>query len=141
MKRTVPLVAIVLFGGLALSACASPAPTPTAAPTVTDTTTWIGGVIDPTGTTWTGTDSAGDATTFVLNADGSADVTYGANSFDEPTDTWSVTDGVLALDIHIDATAGRLVYSGIYDPTTKTIAATATTTVSAKTVTVTLTQD
>jgi len=142
VKRTVPLViAAALFAGLALSACASPSPTPNPTQTVVDTTKWIGGVVDPAGTTWSGMDSAGDATTFVLDDDGSVDVTYGSNSFDEPTDTWSVIDGVLALDIHIDAVAGRLEYSGTFDPATSTIAATGTSTISAKTVTVTLSQD
>ncbi|CAN5153241.1 hypothetical protein BH09ACT3_BH09ACT3_16700 [soil metagenome] len=141
MKRTGPLVlAAALSLGLALSACASAAPDPTPTPTAIDTTKWIGGVVDPIGTRWTGTDSAGDATTFVLAGDGSVDVTYGENSFDEPTDSWSVTDGVLALDIHIDAVAGRLHYSGRYDPTAKTIAATGTSTISKRTITVTLTQ-
>ncbi len=126
---------------LALAACASarvPAPTPTA--TKLDPAEEIGQVIDPVGTTWSGTDSAGDLTVFTLKADHGVKVTFGANSFDAPTDTWSVKAGVLSLDIYINATDGDLDYTGTYDPTAKTIAATATTTKSSKTVMVTLTQ-
>jgi hypothetical protein len=129
-----------LIAALALTGCASVEVEPSPTPTPVDTTTWIGGVIDPEGTTWTGIDSAGDATTFVLGDDGTVDVTFGANSFDEPGDRWSVTDGVLTMDIHLDATHGRILYSGSYDPAATTLTATGTTTVSAKSVTVTLTQ-
>lgn len=138
MKRVLPVVVVVTV--LALAGCASPEMAPSPSPTPVDTSKWIGGVVDPAGTTWTGTDSAGDATTFLLDEDGSVDVTYGAGSFDEPTDSWSVTDGVLALDIHIDAANGRIEYSCSYDPAAQSIAATGTTTVSKKTVTVALTQ-
>lgn len=123
-----------------LAACTSGITAPTPTPTVVDKTTWIGEVIDPVGTTWTGTDSAGDLTRFVLQKDSGVAVTYGTNSFDEAGDTWKVTGGVLSLDIHINATDGSLDYTGQYDPAAKTIAATGTTTLSKKTVTVTLTQ-
>ncbi len=100
----------------------------------------IGEVISPVGTTWSGTDSAGDLSVFTLQADHTVKVTYGSNTFDEPGDGWAVNAGVLTMHIYIDATNGDLDYTGRYDPTSKTITATGVTTLTSKTVTVTLTE-
>ncbi len=132
---------IIVAAVLALTGCSTTTAIPTPTPTATriDPASLIGQVIDPVGTTWSGTDSAGDLSVFVLQPDHTVKVTYGANTFDEPGDTWAVSAGVLSLHIYIDAANGYLDYTGQYDPATKTIAATGTTSVTSKTVTVTLT--
>jgi hypothetical protein len=134
-------VSLVVGVSLILAGCAA---TPTSSPTPTatklDPSNEIGQVIDPSNTTWSGTDSAGDLSVFVLQPDHTVKVTYGSNTFDEPGDTWAVKAGVLSMDIYIDATNGVLEYTGTYDPTAKTIAATGTTSITSKTVTVILTE-
>ena len=97
-------------------------------------------MVDPVGTTWTGTDSAGDLSIFTLKPDHTLTVTYGMNTFNEAGDTWIVKSGVLDLHVFIDKVNGDLDYTGRYDPATKIIAATGTTTVSSKTVSVSLTE-
>lgn len=127
--------------GLLLAGCAA-TPKPLPSPTVTsvDPGSLIGQLINPVGTTWTGTDSAGDLSSFVLRADHTVAVTYGTNSFAEPSDTWAVVAGVLDLHVFISPGNGELDYTGTYNPGTKTLAATAVTSRSAKTVIVDLTQ-
>jgi len=135
------LVVSLVLTGCGVSAT-PPSATPTTSASVTpapvDTGALIGLVVEPDGTTWSGTDSAGDLSAFTLHKDHTVTVTYGANSFDESGDTWAVRAGVLSLHIHIDAADGYLDYVGRYSPATGTIAATGTTSVTAKTVTVTL---
>lgn len=132
---------MVLALALALAGCAaSPIPSPTPTQTKLDPSNEIGQVIDPSGTTWSGTDSAGDLSVFLLQPDHTVKVTYGTNNFDQPGDTWSVKAGVLSMEIYIDATNGVLDYTGRYDATAKTIATTGTTSITSKTVTVTLAQ-
>ncbi len=132
---------MVLALTLALVGCAaSPIPSPTPTQTKPDPSNEIGEVIDPSGTTWSGTDSAGDLSVFLLQPDHTVMVTYGTNTFDQPGDSWSVKGGVLSMGIYIDATNGVLDYTGQYDASAKTIAATGTTSITSKTVTVTLAQ-
>jgi hypothetical protein len=142
MTTRAPAVLIVALGAvLMFSGCAaSPTPTPTPTQTRLDPSNMIGQLIDPSGTTWSGTDSAGDLSVFLLQPDHTVKVTYGTNTFDQPGDTWSVKAGVLSLAIYIDTTNGVLDYTGQYDATAKTIAATGTTSITSKTVTVTLAQ-
>jgi hypothetical protein len=126
---------------IALTGCSTgmaPTPTPTRTATTHAPGSMIGGIIEPSGTTWSGTDSAGDLSVFVLQRDHTVKVTYGTNTFDEPGDTWDVTTGALSLHVYIDAADGYLDYTGKFDVATGAITATATTTVSAKTITVTL---
>jgi hypothetical protein len=139
------IAALVVAASLALAGCVaavSPSPSKTAAaipaPAPVDTGALIGLIVDPIDTTWSGTDSAGDLSVFALHKDHTVTVTYGTNTFDESGDTWAVRAGVLSLHIHIDAANGYLDYAGQYAPSTGTIAATGTTSVTAKTVTVTL---
>ncbi|MCU1414419.1 MAG: hypothetical protein JWN80_1759 [Microbacteriaceae bacterium] len=138
----VPLLVVVAVGAsLALAACvgaAAPSPTPTQ--TKLDPSNEIGQVIDPSGTTWAGTDSAADLSVFTLQPDHTVKVTYGTNTFDEPGDSWSVKAGVLSMSIYIDATNGELNYTGQYDATAKTISATGTTSITSKTITVVLSE-
>lgn len=146
MKLRTPTFAVALIAAatLALTGCGflepTPLVTPTPTPIVTDTTTYIGEVIDPANTVWEGRDSAGDDTTFTLHDDGTVAVEYSANSYDDPNDTWRVSDGVLHLVIHLDDTHGHAEYVGTWNPETSTIDTVMTTTVSQKNLTVTLTQ-
>lgn len=130
--------------GLLLSGCGILEPTPTTAPsptrTVVDTTRFIGGEIDPAGTTWSGTDSGGDLTTITLRADSTVAVSYGENSYDYPGDTWSVVAGLLRIEVYLDESNGLAEYVGTWDPASKTISAVMRTTKTAKELTVVLTQ-
>jgi hypothetical protein len=141
VRVTVRKTILALAGVLALAGCtAAPGTSPTPTQTAVDPQSLIGQTIAPSGTTWSGTDSAGDLSVFTLQADHTVKVTYGTNTFDEPGDTWAVKAGVLDMGIYIDAANGILNYSGTYDPASKTIAATGTASISSKTVTVTLTE-
>jgi hypothetical protein len=143
--RTRPRILLPLLAAatvLVLSACSTEkaAPTPKVTTASADTTKYIGQLVDPVGTTWTGTDSGGDLSTFVLHKDHTLAVGYGTASFDERADTWSVDAGVLSLHVFINKTDGELDYRGEYDPATKSIAAVGATSLTAKKITVTLTQ-
>lgn len=126
-----------------LTACSTPVAAPASTPkqtTTHDPAQSIGRTIDPVGTTWSGTDSAGDLSTFTLKSDHGLKVGYGSHVFDQQGDTWSVTDGALALHVYIDAANGYLDYTSVWDAANKTLSATGTTTLSKRTVTVTLAQ-
>lgn len=144
MLRSVAIAAFVVASSLALSGCAflepTPVITPSPTPTVVDTSTFIGTVIDPAGTVWQGRDSGGDKTTFTLHDDGTVAVRYGDHDYDDPNDTWSVIDGVLHIEIHLDAVNGEAEYVGTWNPESTSIDATMTTSLSGRTLTVTLTQ-
>lgn len=87
---------------------------------------------------WTGVDSAGDTTAFTLQSDHTVGVTYNGQSWDDPNDTWSLEDGVLTITVHIDPTHGQLRYTAPYTEGSETLDATATATVSGRTLTVSL---
>lgn len=114
--------------------------TPTPTPTIIDTTTYIGEIIDPVSTVWKGRDSGGDDTTFTLEDDGTVVVRYGHNRYDDPNDTWRVVDGVLHVEIFLDDVNGQAEYLGTWNPETSSIDAVMTTTLSARTLTVVLVQ-
>lgn len=134
------LAGIVLAAVLLLSACSggSAKPASSSSPTPIDKGGYIGQEIDPVGTSWSGTDSGGDLTSFTLHEDHTVAVGYGTEAFDEPGDTWTVVNGTLELHVFIDPANGMLDYTGRYDPAAEVIAATATTSLTAKTLTVTL---
>lgn len=144
LQRPVLLTVLLLGASIALSGCTLLAPTPevTPSPTVTavDTTKYIGGEIDPADTVWSGKDSGGDDTTLTLHSDGTVAVSYGSNSYDYPGDTWSVTDGVLHVEVYLDETNGLAEYVGTWNAETSAIDAVMRTTRTAKELTVTLTQ-
>ncbi len=129
---------------LALGGCGflepTPAPSPSETEIVVDTTKYIGGVVDPAGTTWSGTDSGGDLTTITLKADGTLAIGYGGNSYDYPGDTWRVRDGVLRMEVYLDETNGLAEYVGTWNPETQAIDTVMRTTKTAKELTVTLTR-
>ncbi len=144
LQRPVLLPALLLGASIALSGCTllAPAPDVTPSPTATavDTTKYIGGVIDPAGTVWSGKDSGGDVTTLTLHRDGTVAVSYGSNAYDYPGDTWSVTDGVLHVEVYLDKTNGVAQYVGTWNAGTSAIDAVMRTTKTAKELTVTLTR-
>ncbi len=129
---------------IALTGCGilepTPMVTPTPTPTIIDTTTYIGEIIDPVSTVWKGRDSGGDDTTFTLEDDGTVVVRYGQNRYDDPNDTWRVVDGVLHVEIFLDDVNGQAEYLGTWNPETSSIDAVMTTTLSARTLTVVLVQ-
>ena len=99
------VVLIVAATALAGCSAAVQTPTPTPPPTVVvDTSKYIGGLIEPAGTVWTGTDSGGDSTTFTLHSNGTVAVSYGTNNYDYPGDTWRVDSGVLKIEVFLDKT-------------------------------------
>lgn len=146
LRRYFALTAVLaaLFATLSLGGCTFLEPTPTPTPTETqpviDTTTYIGGEIDPADTTWSGTDSGGDVTTVTLTSDGTVAVSYGDNSYDYPGDTWWVRDGVLRMQVYLDETNGVAQYVGTWNPENRAIDTVLRTTKTAKELTVTLTQ-
>jgi hypothetical protein len=139
-SRAVATAVGVAVALAALAGCsAAPAATPSATATPTaDPARLIGRTIDPVGTTWSGTDSAGDLSVFTLQPDHRLKVTYGTHTFDQQGDTWTVADGTLGLHVYIDAKNGYLDYTSTWDAAAGTLAATGTTTVTSRTVTVTL---
>ncbi len=134
----------VVLTCLSLGGCAfvepGPAPTPSATQPAIDTTTYIGGEIDPAGTTWSGTDSGGDLTTVTLHADGTLAISYGQNSYDYPGDTWRVRDGILRMAVYLDEANGLAQYVATWNPQTQALDTVLRTTRTAKELTVTLTQ-
>lgn len=139
-----PLFAAVLLASLALGGCGflepTPSPTPTETAIVVDTTKYLGGEVDPVGTTWSGVDSGGDLTTITFHEDGTVAIGYGENSYDYPGDTWWVRDGILRMEVYLDEEHGLAEYVGTWDPEERTIDAVLRTTRTAKQLTVTLAQ-
>ncbi len=142
--RTLTITALALATGMLLGGCTflepTPVVTPSPTPTVVDTTKYIGGVIDPVDTVWSGKDSGGDETTFTLHADGTVAVGYGANAYDYPGDTWWVASAILHVEVYLDETNGLAEYVGTWNSETNAIDAVMRTTKTAKELTVTLTQ-
>jgi hypothetical protein len=144
-KTRVALCAgIAIAAVLLVSACSTSvvhsASSPSPRPTPVDKSAYLGHELNPVDTTWAGTDSGGDLTSFTLHDDHTLAVSYATHVFDYPGDTWAVNDGVLTLHVFINHSDGTLDYTGQYDPATKTIAATATTSLTAKAITVTLSE-
>jgi len=75
------------------------------------------------GTSWSGTDSDGDATTFDFDADGTVGVTYNENSYDDPGDTWSLSGSTVTISVFINADTGTAVYTGDVAGTTMDLSA------------------
>lgn len=145
-KILLPLLLVAITTLLVVGACtflapkSVPMPTPTPTPTQIDPGALIGGVINPAGTIWTGKDSGGDQSTFVLKQDGSVAVTYASNGYVSPGDKWSVQNGELHMSIYLDEANGTAEYLGTWDPATKTLNTTMKTSKTGKELTVTLTQ-
>lgn len=71
-----------------------------------------GTATDLTGTSWSGVDSVGDATTFDFQSDGTVGVTYNENSYDDPGDTWSQDGDNVTVNVFINNDTGTAVYTG-----------------------------
>lgn len=144
LPRYSAAAAVIVAVTIALTGCGVVEPAPVVTPTPSqapiDTTTYIGEVVDPAGTQWVGRDSGGDDTTFTLHDDGTLAVKYGAKEYDDPNDTWQVVNGVLHLHVFLDETNGEAEYVGTWNAETSSIDAVMTTTVSGRTLTVTLVQ-
>jgi hypothetical protein len=65
---------------------------------------------DLTGTSWSGTDSDGDQWGFEFQSDGTVGLTYNADSYDDPSDTWKVSGGTLTITTVFDQ--GDVVFTG-----------------------------
>lgn len=143
-SRVALIAGVTLVVILGVSGCSSATKTTStpvsASPSSTpqDTSSYIGHEIDPVGTTWAGTDSGGDASSFTLQDDHTVAVTYTGHSFDDPADTWAVVDGTLQLHVFINHTDGTLDYTGQYDVASRTVVASATTSLTGKKITVSL---
>ncbi len=94
--------------------------------------------VDVTGTSWSGTDSAGDFTILEFQADGTVAVTYNDNAYDDAGDTWSQNGSTVTAVIFIDSDRGNATYTGNVSGTTLDMSAV---TENAETWTVTLTKD
>ena len=142
------IAAAIALSAASLSGCSFLEPMPASSPLTSlsptppsvDTSKYIGGVINPDGTVWTGRDSGGDLTTLTLHADGTVAVSYGDNAYDDPNDVWRVTDGILYLTVHIDEDNGDAHYVATWDPAKSVLNAVLRTTRTALELTVTLTQ-
>jgi hypothetical protein len=55
-----------------------------------------------TGTSWSGVDSDGDAWGFDFQSDGTIGLTYNGDSYDDPTDTWSLNGDTLNIHVAFD---------------------------------------
>lgn len=91
-------------------------------------------------TSWSGIDSAGDVTVLTLERDHTITVVYNDESWADPADTWQLRDGVLTMTVRVNEQHGSLVYSAPYSDGATVLEATAVTTVSGRTLTVTLTR-
>lgn len=108
MSRLIAVPALAAATVLALAGCFG-TPTPTATTggsTGTDTS------IELAGTSWSGTDSVGDFTVFEFESDGSVNVTYNQQEFDEATDTWELNGTALTVIVFLNDDLGDAVYTG-----------------------------
>jgi hypothetical protein len=80
--------------------------------------------VDLVDTSWSGTDSVGDDTTFVFQSDGTVAVTYNDSSYDDPSDTWSVDGTAVTVTVFIDTDRGNAIYTGSVTGTTMQLSAT-----------------
>ena len=130
---TVLAVALLLSGCVAeVPEVAPPSPTPLTAQEIAELP-----LVD---STWSGVDSGGDQTNFLLEGDHTVRVSYNEQQWDEPADTWQLAEGVITISVHLDPTHGELVYTAPYSEGAQSLTATATTTATGRTVTVTLTR-
>lgn|GEM_PF-3724444 len=145
LHRTLVLPALALCASFVLGGCTflepTPLETPSPTPTVVDTTKFIGGVVDPSDTVWSGRDSGGDDTTLTLRSDGTVAVTYGDSGYDYPGDTWHVRAEVLYVEVYLNEVHGTAYYVGSWNPETVAIDAVLRTSKTAKQLTLTLTQE
>ena len=103
--RTLAIASVL---ALALTGCAAP--------------TSGSKLISLQGTTWSGTDSTGDTTSFTFRKNAAVTVRLDGHTYNDPGDTWTVQDGTLTVDVYIDPSAGVAVYTGHFVAASQTIA-------------------
>ncbi|MEO6942895.1 MAG: hypothetical protein ABI238_03575, partial [Terrimesophilobacter sp.] len=87
-----------------------------------------------------GKDSGGDPTTLALHSDGTVAVSYGDKAYDDPNDTWRVSGEILYVNVYLDESDGNAEYVGTWNPSNTAIDAVMRTSLTARELTVTLTQ-
>lgn len=116
--RMLALPAIAAAAVLSMTGCFQLPGAPTTNPTTTTTPTDGGGgggeTVDLAGTTWSGTDEAGNPLAFTLAADGTVDFeTFGnGGPYDEASDTWSVNGTTFEMYVSNISDIGGLTYTG-----------------------------
>lgn len=111
MSRLIAVPALTAATVLALAGCFG-TPTPTA---TTGGSTGGDTSIELAGTSWSGTDSVGDFTVFDFEDDGTVNVTYNDQQFDEATDTWELNGTALTVVVFLNDDLGDVVYTGDVD--------------------------
>lgn len=91
-------------------------------------------------TSWSGIDSAGDATVLTLESDHTITVDYNGETWNDPGDIWQLSDGVLTMSVRVNDLHGALVYTALYTEGAMALEATAVTTASGRTLTIALTR-
>lgn len=110
-SRLIAVPAITAATVLALAGCfGTPAPT-----TTTGGNAGNDNSIELVGTSWSGTDSVGDFTVFEFEGDGTVNVTYNEQEFDESTDTWELNGSALTVTVFLNDELGDAVYTGDVD--------------------------
>lgn len=107
VRRTLATASTALLLLASLTACFGGLPTTGTPGGTTD--------VDLAGTTWTGTDSDGDYWAFEFEADGTVGLTYLTETYDDPTDSWSVSGGTLTITTQFNE--GVVTFVGPVDET------------------------
>jgi hypothetical protein len=73
-----------------------------------------------TGTTWSGVDSLERPTTFTFEGDGTVEVTYFDDTFNDELDTWTLIDSTVTVTVYLSEELGSALYTGILNLGTST---------------------
>jgi hypothetical protein len=68
-----------------------------------------------TGTTWSGTDSLERPTVLAFESDGTVEVTYFDDTFNDELDTWSLDGTSISMTVFVSELEGSATYTGIVD--------------------------
>jgi len=68
-----------------------------------------------TGTTWSGVDSLERPTVFTFEPDGTVEVTYFDDSFNDELDTWSLDGTAITITVFVSEEDGSATYAGTID--------------------------
>jgi hypothetical protein len=68
-----------------------------------------------TGTTWSGTDSLERPTVLAFESDGTIEVTYFDDTFNDELDTWSLDGTSISMTVFVSESEGSATYTGIVD--------------------------
>lgn len=110
-KASVPTLG--LLAAFVLAGCSLLAPSqPTTPETPVEPDVPSISVEDLNDTSWAGTDSEGTVTTFTFHEGGSTAVSFSANQYDDPADTWALDGNNLTITIYNVEGVGDATYSG-----------------------------